>query len=230
MPVQPEGTPALRAALEESAAVIFDMDGTLLDSELNTERAVASLLQDRGLDDTGLDYKAFYGITWALVVETLAERYPGFDPRGVAEELHRRFHALALAEEPPFIPGAVALIRRLEGRLPLAIGTSSARESVAHLLARPELAGFRPEVVSAEDYARSKPAPDCYLTAAARLGVAPDRCLVFEDSIAGLTAAKAAGMRAVAVLYRCPRREVALQIADFGVEDYRGLVDALGSP
>ena len=77
--------------------------------------------------------------------------------------------------------------------------------------------------ICAEDTARSKPDPDAYLKAAARLGVSPTHCLVFEDSIVGIQSAKAAGMQVVAITHRCNDVELAAELADHAVTDYREL-------
>ncbi len=202
-------------------AFLFDMDGTLIDSERLTEAVVAGLLALRGVAGRvaqGLDYTRFHGVTWAAIAAMLraaapelGEPPPGEEP--LADELQRRFHRALIDEAPQTIPGAPEAVRAAAGRGLAALVTSSQRASAVHIVARLGLGEAFSELVCAEDVARSKPDPECYLAAAARLGVPPARCLVFEDSEAGLLAARAAGMRTVAIGGR--REPADLAVADF---------------
>ena len=99
------------------------------------------------------------------------------------------------------------IVRAEHGRIPFAVVSGSNRESVLKSLQTIGLAGFFPIIVSSEDYERPKPAPDAYLVAAARLGVEPAACLVFEDTQIGLQSAAAAGMKAVRVPSPLERRQ-----------------------
>lgn len=112
-------------------------------------------------------------------------------------------------------PGAADALRLAE-RLPWAVVTSCTRELATFLLERGELPIPR-VLVSAEDVARQKPAPDCYLRAATRLQVTPEQCVVFEDSGSGLAAARAAGMHAVSVLSGWQRVQLAVEDGELSV-------------
>ncbi|MBX5475278.1 MAG: HAD family phosphatase, partial [Thermoleophilia bacterium] len=136
------------------------------------------------------------------------------EPEAIDAEVVRRMLA-AYRERLPLVPGAADAVRRAAASFPLALASSSNRELIDAAL---ELAGvadcFR-VTVSSEEVARGKPAPDVYLEAARRLAVAPERCAAVEDSHAGIRAAKAAGMRVVAIPNPSyPPDEEALAAAD----------------
>ena len=206
-------------------AVIFDMDGTLIDSEVNTERAVASLLQDRGIEHTKLDLTEFHGITWEQTAALLRRHFPTLADSAIPATLHDTYHRLLSEAFPPEIPGARAAVVRASASYATAITTSSNRESVALLVERLELDQHLRHIVCADDCTRSKPDPECYLLTAERLDCPPAACLVFEDSIAGLTAAKAAGMQTVGISHgkSGDARQTIRQLSDHCVDDYTEL-------
>jgi HAD superfamily hydrolase (TIGR01509 family) len=119
-----------------------------------------------------------------------------------AEEINREVVARMLerfAGSPPWLPGALEVVRRLSGRWPLGLASSSNRELIDAVLAAGGIDRLFQATVSSEEVARGKPAPDVYLETARRLGVRPGECTAIEDSHNGIRAAKAAGMRCVAV-------------------------------
>jgi len=214
--------------LGDLRAVLFDMDGTLIDSELLTEAAVASMLRDAGIDDPLLDLRTFYGITWRSATETLVTRHPSLAGVCTEQALHDAFHALWEADPPPPIPGALETLRAVGERAATAIVTSSNGASVETLLERFDLHPCLDTYVSSDQFDRSKPDPECYLLAASRLGVAPAECLVFEDSVAGIAAARSAGMSVIAITFRTPDRARAAALADLAIDDYRELPPTFG--
>jgi HAD superfamily hydrolase (TIGR01509 family) len=115
----------------------------------------------------------------------------------------------------PLLPGAKEAVRRAAAAFPLALASSSNREIFEAVLALADLADCFQATVSSEEVARGKPAPDVYLEAARRLGVAPESCCAVEDSHAGIRSAKSAGMRVVAIPNASyPPDEEALALAD----------------
>ncbi len=185
------------------AAVIFDMDGVLLDSEPLHLRATQATLGTRGASYTERDNRAFFGATDAELFRALSVLFdlPGPTTTLVAAKQDRL--VTLIRTEARALPGIPAVPRQLRAAgLPLALASSSPRPVIEAVLETLGLEGLFQAVVSGDDVARGKPAPDAFLLAARRLGVPPERCLVVEDSRNGVLAAKAAGMTVAAV--PCP--------------------------
>jgi HAD superfamily hydrolase (TIGR01509 family) len=182
-------------------AIIFDMDGVLTDSEPLINAAAVAMFRERGLVVSPEDFLPFVG--------TGENRYIG----GVAEK-HRFPLDLALAKKRTYeiylelvphqlraFPGATDLVRDCQrAGLKIAVASSADRIKIEANLRQ---IGLPPEawdtIVSAEDATHKKPAPDLFLAAARKLGLTPAECVVIEDAVNGIQAAKAAGMRCVAV-------------------------------
>ena len=186
--------------MRDPAAVIFDFDGVIADSEMLANLVLAEELTRLGLP-TSLEqsYARYVGTRWdemiALIEAALGRPVPRTWRAHLSETMMARFRS-DLAE----VPGAGGFIGML-GERPRAIASSSSPARLAVCLDVLGLAGaFGPYVFSAELVTRGKPAPDIYLLAAERLAVAPEACLVIEDSPSGVKAAKAAGMVAVGLL------------------------------
>lgn len=180
-------------------AVLFDMDGTLILSEDRTDRAVISLLAAHEISLDADTLEAFHGVTWEASARWAVKRWPALGSVDIAAELQRRFHATFRVDPPSPVPGAPEAVRAAAAELPVAVVTSSNRETLTLVCEQLELSGLARAVLGAEDCTRSKPSPEPYLLAAERLGVAPERCLVFEDSRPGILAARAAGAAVIAV-------------------------------
>ncbi|MEK6709514.1 MAG: HAD-IA family hydrolase [Nitrospinota bacterium] len=196
--------------MAELAAIIFDFDGTIADSEpLHLAAFQRTLEEELGLELTGKQY---------------TERYLAFDDRQLFEVLLRdrgrtvppgQFarllevkagHYQRLAENPPLLPGAAEMIRRASARWPLAIASGALGREVRPVLERAGLLGCFSAIVTAEMVSRGKPDPESFTAALGRLneksrggGIPPSSCLVAEDSLAGVAAARSAGMRVLAV-------------------------------
>ncbi len=215
-------------------AVIFDMDGVLIESEQLWDTTREDLTRERGGDWRAEAQRTMMGmssIEWS--------RYMHDDlgvsdaPVWISGEIVRRL-ANGYRAELPIIDGAVEAVRRLADRWPLAVASSSNRPLIDLVL---ELTGlevcFR-ATVSSEEVSRGKPEPDVYLAAAAGLGVKPEACAAVEDSSNGILAAANAGMRVVALPNSAfaPRQEalsradiVLTSIKDLCVETFEGLSD-----
>ena len=180
-------------------AVFFDMDGTLIDSEPLSDRLVSRLLDERGLPAPPFSLSRFHGQTWETVEATLVELHPSLSGLGLAERFEREFHELLGRELPQALAGACEAFIAAARHGITGIVSSSPRATIELVAAALSLAPHCRVIVGAEDVRHSKPHPECYLLAAERAGVAPRRCLVFEDSEAGLAAAREAGMTAIAV-------------------------------
>jgi HAD superfamily hydrolase (TIGR01509 family) len=179
-------------------AVIFDMDGVLLDSEPLYLRATNAVLAREGRSLSPEENARYIGFRYRDMLADLIPRLglahgPDYYVRETREIVLELFGGPL---EPP--PGAVALIDRLEERgVPLAVGSSSGHAWIERILTNLGLRERFPVVVGGDDVARGKPAPDIFLRCAELLGVAPERCAVIEDSANGVLAARRAGMAAI---------------------------------
>ncbi len=179
-------------------AYLFDLDGTLADSMPLHLRSWRQATREAGGDFPADLFWAWGGIPLTRTVEMLNERFGWhLDP---AATVHRKEQLyLAMLDEVKPVPAVLAHVMAAHGRLPLAIVSGSPRLTIARTLAQMGLGDRFDTVVGMEDYTHGKPAPEPFLTAAARLGVAPADCLVFEDAEAGFASARAAGMAFVKV-------------------------------
>ena len=186
-----------------AAAVIFDLDGTLVDSEPHYYEAGRRALAEHGVTDfTWQGHIRFVGVGSREIMETLCAEYDIAAPvEQLLEEKNRIYLQLA-AHSTPVFPGMRRLVEQLHGAAyPLAVASGSLRATVDAVLEGAGLADLLPVRVSAEEVAHGKPEPDVFLEAARRLGVPPRRCVVLEDAPPGAEAAHRAGMRCVAVPY-----------------------------
>jgi HAD superfamily hydrolase (TIGR01509 family) len=176
------------------------MDGLLLESEVLWQRAEGRLFERHGAEFTFEDKLTVMGTSAAFTGEFFARRL-GLPPdraapliREVTELMHEELQARVDAR-----PGAVELVRRLRGRVRLGLASNSPRFLVDAALSSSGFADAFDAVVSSDDVANPKPAPDLYLLVCERLGVAPADALALEDTTSGIAAAKAAGMACIAV-------------------------------
>jgi len=187
------------SAAERIEAVVFDMDGVLVDTEHLWDEVREALTEEWGGRYTPEAQEAMMGMSspeWSRYLhEVVGLREP---PEVINAEVVRRM--LERYEmDLPVVPGAVEAVRRLAGAgYRLAVASSSNRELIDAVLRRLELTSVFDVTVSSEEVARGKPAPDVYLETARRLGVEPARCAAIEDSASGIRAAHAAGMRVIA--------------------------------
>ncbi|HSB38349.1 MAG TPA: HAD family phosphatase [Gaiellaceae bacterium] len=196
-------------------AVVFDLDGVLLDSEQVWDRAREELAHERGgrwHEQAQRDMMGMSSPEWSRYMhEQIGLPEP---PEEINREVVERLSAL-YREELPVIPGAREAVERLAGRWPLGLASSSNRELIDLVLELLGVARLFAATVSSEEVPRGKPAPDVYLEAARRLGVEPARAAAVEDSHNGILAAKAAGMRVMAIPNsHFPPDEEALAAAD----------------
>jgi HAD superfamily hydrolase (TIGR01509 family) len=181
-------------------AVVFDMDGLLVDSEVVYCEALTVQAAEMGHDLPLAVMKRMIGHTWAGSADVLREHFgPDFDTDLMRTGSVEKFYALAQAEIA-LKTGVIELLDHLDAAgIPRAIATSSRRVDVDHHLGAHGLQARFDAIKAHGDYARGKPHPDPYLRAAEALGVAPEDCLALEDSHNGVRAAAAAGMMTIMV-------------------------------
>jgi len=180
-------------------AVVFDLDGVLLDSEQLWDEVREGLAGERGgrwHDGAQADMMGMSSREWSVYMhERIGLAEP---PEEISAEVVRRMLE-RYKRELPLIPGAVEAVERIAARWPLGLASSSNRELIDAALDAAGLARCFRVTVSSEEVDRGKPAPDVYLEAARRLEVAPGHCAAIEDSQNGIRSAKAAGMRVIAI-------------------------------
>ncbi|WP_433565506.1 HAD family hydrolase [Nocardia sp. CA-151230] len=212
-----------------SVAIVFDMDGVLIDTEPIWEevrRAYVEEMRGRWLPDT---QDRLMGMSTAEWSRYLSEEL--FDgrrtPDEVAEDVIARM-AARYADHLPLMPDAVDTVRRLAEICTLGLASSSPRRLIDVVLDHMGVSDLFAATVSTEEVARGKPAPDGYLEAAARLGIAPDACVAIEDSSNGLRAAHAAGMTVIAVPHpKYPPAVDAIALAAYVADSLKELTPEL---
>ncbi len=213
------------------AAVIFDMDGVIVDTEQVWEAVREELVADWGGRSVPEAQQAMMGMSsseWSRYMHDELGLSP--PPAEINAEVVRRMLA-RYRQELPVIDGAVEAVRRLAGAFPLAIASSSNRPLIDAVLAAATVADCFAATVSSEEVARGKPFPDVYLEAARRLGVPPQQCAAIEDSGNGIRAAHAAGMRVLAYPNaHYPPAAEALALADVVLESLDSLTPELVAP
>lgn len=182
-------------------AFLFDLDGTLIDSEIMWVYAVRDYLVDRGVD---IDYDSavelVYGNPWEYIYDEISKRYPFLaeEVPNLIEKVHPYFDKYVKSMEY-VIPGSVELLKRLSKDYPCAIVSGSYKEDVINTIKMLNIEEYLVFALGKEDYAPGKPHPAGYLKASEMLGVKPRECVAFEDSTVGFRAVKSAGMFCVAL-------------------------------
>jgi len=182
-------------------AVIFDLDGVLVDSEIWWHEVRAAWAAERGLQWTDEDTRAVMGANSRGWGRIMRERLglQDADEAQIVDDVVEGVVARYRESGAPVIPGAVDAAHRIAATMPVAIASSAHRAVIDAALEATGLRGAIHVVVSSDEVEHGKPAPDVYLLAARELGVAPNRCLVVEDSLNGVRAGRDAGMTVVLV-------------------------------
>ncbi len=210
-------------------AVIFDMDGVLIDSEPLWKIAMEAVFKEVGCSLTKKDFQKTVGLRIDEVIEYWYEQV-GWDnatPKQVEERIVQRMVDLITEHGEP-LPGVVETIDYLNAnQVPIGLGTSSYKVLIETVL---NVLGIREqfnEVHSAEDEDYGKPHPAVYMTVAKRLNVDPTKCLVIEDSLNGIISAKAARMTTVCIPEKTHHPEPKLMVADYRFDDMLLFLNAL---
>jgi beta-phosphoglucomutase family hydrolase len=186
--------------MADTRAVIFDMDGVLVDSGAHHREAWSRLLAELGVAPPAGFWRRTIGRPSVEAVPLVLDKpVAPAEARRLANRKHAHYETLA-AGGLPAVPGVIAFVDTLRAKaVPLAVATSARRSDTVELLKPLGLYDRFDAIVAAEDVTRGKPDPEVYLRAADRLGAPPHGCLVFEDALVGVRAARGAGMRVVGV-------------------------------
>lgn len=182
-------------------AVIFDMDGVIFDSERATYLCWKKVAEDHGLERMDEVYRRCIGVTLEVTRQICLDAYgEDFPYEQFAKEASELYHERYDGGRLPIKEGVREILSYLKGNgIPIAIASSTRQKRVTTQLDEAGLLSYFDAVVGGESVSRSKPAPDIFLYAAERLGIAPEDCVVIEDSFNGIRAAHAAGMQPVMV-------------------------------
>jgi HAD superfamily hydrolase (TIGR01509 family) len=188
------------AHLGAPEAFLFDLDGTLVDSERENVESVVLALRRYGAEMTDEERGFVVGHSWNEIYKMVARNHALSVPmRELIDAAVAEKDALLAETGHRALPGAVALVRRLARHAKLAVVSGASGKEVRDALTGIGLRDLFPIIVAAEDYAHGKPSPEPYLEGLARLGVGAGRAIVFEDATPGILAARAAGLKVIAV-------------------------------
>jgi HAD superfamily hydrolase (TIGR01509 family) len=204
--------------------VVFDMDGVLVDSGVHHRDAWRLLLDDLGLTPAPDFWRLTIGRPAEEAVALLLDRPVGaVEAAALARRKRAHYTRLAARGMLP-IPGAPAFVAALAGLgVPRAVATSASRRDVEALLAEVGVRAHFEVIVTADDVRWGKPNPEVYERAAGGLGLPPAECLVFEDSVVGVHAARGAGMRVIGVTTAHSGRELMAAGAERAIADFAGV-------
>jgi len=182
-------------------AFIFDLDGTLMDSETVWVEALERVMKDKDRYISHEDAMSIvYGRSWSSVYSDVNQRFPGVCPDIDEMEVLMREKFIELTEtRDVLIHSSIELLIKLSQDYPACIVSGGTKKDVTDSIKLMDIESYLQFYLTNEDYSPGKPDPACYLAAAEKLNLIPEQCLVFEDSTAGIQAAKCAGMYCVAL-------------------------------
>jgi len=200
-----------------SKAVIWDMDGVIADTALYHFKAWQEVFQKRGVNFTEEDFRRNFGQRNDTIIRNvLGEGLSPSEIDTIAGEKEENFRQKVSQHIKP-LPGAIELIKSLKERVfSMALASSAPMENIRLIIGSLDINNCFHAIVSGKEVKEGKPSPQGFLLAAKKLGVAPENCIVIEDAVAGVTAAKRAGMHCLAVTNTHPR--VSLKEADLIVD------------
>lgn len=213
--------------LKPFTAVIFDMDGVIVDSEPRHERAFLEVWDELGYRDRhGIHFPDYYGRSdRALWLDFIDRHQPPQTLEALTAWKQNRLIEI-LRREQPIFDGLPEVVARCAARWRIAVASGSLHAVIDEVLAMKSLRQHFSAIVSVQDVAHGKPAPDVFLRAAELLDRPPADCVVIEDSAAGVTAANAAGMQVIAITNTLAREQ--LSHATVVVETYEAIEKLLG--
>ncbi len=196
---------------------IFDWDGVIIDSSAQHEQSWEMLSAEAGLPLPEGHFKRGFGKKNEAIIPDLGWATEPAEVRRLGLRKEELYRELVRRDGVTPLPGARALLEALQAAgVPCAVGSSTHRQNIETIFDATGLRPFFRAVVTGEDVTHGKPAPDVFLAGAARIGLAPARCVVFEDALVGIAAAHAGGMKCVAVATTNPL-ELLVPLAEFAV-------------
>jgi HAD superfamily hydrolase (TIGR01509 family) len=205
--------------MKNIAAVIFDMDGVIVDSEPLHKKAFETLFDELGKKhDHGIAFADYYGRSDKALLHDFIEKHKLPNELEDLTQRKLKYFLQYLREHRPVFKELHQLVPELAKRYKLAIGSSNFRQIIDVVM---EISGLRPHfsaIVGQEDIRFVKPDPEVYFSAAKRLGVRPSACVVIEDAVAGIQAAQMAGMKCIGLTSSLSPEK--LECADFIARNY----------
>lgn len=211
----------MKEDIQPIKAILFDMDGTLIDSESQTDESISRVMQKYNITNAILPPYETRGRTWGSIVQSLIDRYlPKANPSQIEKELIQLWNELTKNVTP--IPGAQSALKDASSFLKLTVVSSSPKSTILEMMTKLEVINYLIQIaiVGGDEVKHPKPDPECFLASSLKLEIDPKNCIVFEDSLAGLEAARIAGMHSVAVLYKSAQPDECKKIASAHIEDY----------
>jgi len=195
--------------MPEIAAVIWDMDGVLADTAPHHLLAWQETFAKRGINFTEADFKRGFGVrNDAIIKNTIGEQVTPEEIEAIAREKEATFRRIIGKDVKP-LPGALELLKALdEGGIRMAIASSTTIENIHLIVGSLDIEKYLKAVITGHDVTEGKPSPQVFLLAAQRIGAEPKNCIVVEDAVAGVKAAKSAGMYCVAVSNSHPQEKL----------------------
>jgi len=209
-------------------AVFFDLDGTLVDTEKETDLAIREIMGEYGRPDAFLQPFYTTGRSWESIGNSLCERYPeARDIPELPQKLAKSWEKF-VSINPRTLTGVHQAVEWASKYFPVSVVSSSPRYLIDLLLESTGLDVFFPPHtrIGVDQVSEAKPSPIPFLVAAETLGIDPSYGLVFEDSGAGLIAAKKAGMKSIAIMEVCKDKEMCSQLTDVCIQDFRTLQES----
>ncbi len=214
--------------LKDKEAVLFDLDGTLVDSMWVWPQIDVDYLGSYGLSVPEDLQNAVEGMGFTEVAEYFKKRFQIPDPIEQIKETWQNMAMDKYCREIPLKPGVMEFLPYLKEKgIKMAVASSNALELIEACLKAHGVRDYFHEVITACEVKKGKPAPDVYLEAAKRLGTEPVHCLVFEDIVPGIQAGKAAGMQVCAVhdQYSIPQEQEKRDCADYYISSYEQVIN-----
>ncbi len=191
-----------RDAMSQKFAALWDVDGTLVDTGEMHFRAWRKMSQELGVDFTREHFRATFGRRNPEIIRFIYGDHISETESQRIANTKERYYMDEARQGVQLLPGVRTLLEQLQrADFKQAIGSSAPRANLELILDLTDSRRFFETVVAMEDTSRGKPDPEVFLTGASRLGITPSQCVVFEDAVAGVQAAKAAGMKCVAVTF-----------------------------